>query len=142
MRDGLHVRVCIQPDGSVKYTLYDYEADDYATGYADPEWIGACFAGADGTDRITAVEVAGVKYETHAALAYDFGGSLADIVWPPVPEQRWYVGRNPEFKHYHGFPSQAFNSLKEAEAAIAGIALVDPIGVDRGCYYIDGPEEG
>jgi hypothetical protein len=47
----------------------------------------------------------------------------------------WYVGKIGE-----GAPI-AFRSLKEAEAAIVGIQLVDPEGVSRGDYYIDAGRE-
>lgn len=41
-----------------------------------------------------------------------------------------------------GKPTTAsFNSKAEAEAAIVGIALVDPAGVNAGKYFIDAPDE-
>jgi hypothetical protein len=48
----------------------------------------------------------------------------------------WYVGKIGE----HG--AIAFDTKAEAEAAIAGIELVDPEGCHAGMYYIDPPSDG
>ncbi|MGH7177295.1 MAG: hypothetical protein ACREJC_07945 [Tepidisphaeraceae bacterium] len=64
---GLHVRVCVQLDGSVKYAVWDFGREEYYP--ADPEWIGACFAGEPGADPVSGVEVAGPAFESRPARA-------------------------------------------------------------------------
>lgn len=50
-------------------------------------------------------------------------------------EKKYFVGKIGESDKLE------FETELQANAAIAGISLVDPQGVYLGHYYIDGPEE-
>jgi len=58
----MHIRVCINRDGSVTFAGFDFGSEDYYT--LDPEYAGACFAGIPGADRVESVEVAGEDFES------------------------------------------------------------------------------
>lgn len=49
----------------------------------------------------------------------------------------YFVGKNGD----HSVPLQEFETLEEAEKAIVEFQKIDPEGVYRGDYYIDGSEE-
>lgn len=62
--------------------------------------------------------------------------SLIDATAEPDEEtETWAIGKT------GAWGPVEFNTRVEAEAAIAGIDLLDPEGVARGDYYIDGPVE-
>lgn len=58
----MHVRLCVDHVGGVKFAAWDSSREEYYN--LCPEYAGACFAGEPGADPIESVEVAGVDFES------------------------------------------------------------------------------